>query len=228
MGAQLLNAAGWRPDCTVANMTNLARVLPLGLAPGAPLIIGHPELMTNLNKENAEELSLWRKGKGGKLRIFASAFFQQSVGVSCVYTECPSLPPVTQCWAMGVDPVSSGPPESVLEGSILHALRAAEQEVVFGVARKELVDTVEVWAGNWKTSKRLLNWFNKGTLELTSAFASDIALTVIRLSGWLRCPLVLKEIPKDFFGNIDQQHQSPQKLRWRLLSVSLLMLSPLV
>ena len=76
-----------------------------------------------------------------------------------------------QCWLLGADPASVGPPESVIEGSLLYALQLVQRHLALGSGNGKRVDKVEVWAGNWLTSQGLLRRFNNGALQVTSAFA---------------------------------------------------------
>ena len=67
---------------------------------------------------------------------------------------------------------------------------------------------VEIWAGDWKTSQRLLNGLNEGALGLVSVFASDIVGARRRLADW-RCSLrVLRALPADVFEGRHASEQS--------------------
>ena len=74
VGAQILNSAGWRPNCTAAHSVNFARVPPPRFLPDAPVVIGSPESMRSVSADQAEGLTKSLNAARSSLKVFASAF----------------------------------------------------------------------------------------------------------------------------------------------------------
>ena len=98
-----------------------------------------------------------------------------------------------------MDPHSTGPPVSVVEGSILHALQVTTEVLRFPPAQTRNWRCSTVYAGSRGTTEQLLRWFNTGAMGLRSAYAAEIALTIIELATILSTPLILRAAPEDFY-----------------------------
>ena len=135
--------------------------------------------------------------KGG-LHITAGAFFQHGLGYSVTWEKMPEGDIRTHGWIIGYDTWSTYPPCALLEGSILHALRQTER--LLDERKEPYPKYVEILAGNQQTLDALLKWANKGTIKLTSSMASDIIAYLYKLASKLKCTLILRDLPEDFFN----------------------------
>ena len=63
------------------------------------------------------------------------------------------------------------PPVYILQAALLHALHIVEKYLTGGGA--DLL-YIAIKAGSWRTNLALSKWFNRGTIGLESAAASDV------------------------------------------------------
>ena len=110
VGAQILTASGWRPDCPREDTVNVARALPPPQSPQAPMVITPLECLEHLPTSTKEAMAYWEESTGSGLEIAVSAFYQQGYGVSCGCIQIQGHIIGMHSWVMGSDPVSSGPP----------------------------------------------------------------------------------------------------------------------
>ena len=73
-----------------------------------------------------------------ELQIFTAAFPQYHTGASCACTMMPGDTPSTHGWVMGVDPLSIGPPEDIIEGAALRELQRAELKKIIRPPPKKI------------------------------------------------------------------------------------------
>ena len=118
------------------------------------------------------------------------------------------MAPSAQGLKLGADPVSVGPPDYIIEGTVLHALLSAETALSLAQEHAINFGYIEVQTGNWKTIQRISSWCNSGNLGFVSAAATSIVQVMCRLAQRLPCPLLLKALPGDFFEN-NEKHVDP-------------------
>ena len=75
-----------------------------------------------------------------------------------------------------------------------------------------LASHIVLLAGNWRTTRNLRSWFREGALTLKSAALSEIAKFLLYMKNGLRCPLIIKELPADFFKDATPSDQTPAGL----------------
>ena len=109
IGAQILNASGWRPDCAQAQDTNIERILPPRPSEGAPLKSPRAGVLDMGDPKLCHLIDVLDLTEPTGVVVHASAFFQGGCGASCACIRMMDDPPETQRWIMGVDSVSSGP-----------------------------------------------------------------------------------------------------------------------
>ena len=189
MGTQILEASGWRPDCTRAQEINIERSLPPKPETGAPFASpttgvlgpGAPQFHCRLDHLDPVCLS----GVG----VHVGAFSQNGCGASCACVRIQNDAPITQGWVWGLDPASTGPPAFVAESALLHALKAVEAlRTQLGV-RWQSIEYVKIQAGNNRTRGAISNWFEHGALNLHSTAASEIAVFLKNLKSEMECPV---------------------------------------
>ena len=135
----------------------------------------------------------------------------------------PGKPPVAQGWVLGLDKYSTGPPESLIEGSLWHALRMVEEMISTHKELEETWSAIKVYAGNKRTTEQLLNWFNKGALGLKTVYAAEIVAALNRLAKSVKQPILIQDPPGDFFNKKGTTDSSPGGLvmvtAWRLIDI---------
>ena len=129
--------------------------------------------------------------------VAVGAFFQQGVGASCASVMIPGELPRTHGWEFGIDQASPAPPVFAMEPGLLHSLLLVEQHN--SQAEVPSPPFYQVRTGTWELMSKLIRWFNEGDNGLLSTAASDIIMAMGRLEGELRCPLIVRSLPKGFF-----------------------------
>ena len=196
VGLQVLAAAGWRPDCTVDAPVNLRKSLLPKDAAGR-IFVEPSILMRHTEATDHVGYRAWMHDPEGGVDVVVGAFYQQGMGASCAsVASCGGLP-CAQGWILGVDPASSDPPGFISEAGLLHALLLVERH-------NQQVDTdpppfYQVRTGTWGLMMGLIKWLNEGSNDAVSAAAPDIILALGRLETVLKCPLILRPLPGDFF-----------------------------
>ena len=162
-----------------------------------PIIIGAPDQMTLLSQDTRHWLAQRAPPhKNQQICIEAAASYQHGIGFSCVSTLTPKRVPRLQTWVMGTDLVSAGPPDNIIEGSVLHALKQVQGLLEPSAFKPLDLEVIKVFAGAPKVLSAIRDWFNTGTLSLNSAAASEIALILREISMRLPCPLVICSLPR--------------------------------
>ena len=98
---------------------SVPRILPRPTRLTALTIVHSPEQMRFLLAEAYGALVRRMDFTGVSLIVSAGAFFQRGIGVCCTSDPSPRQVPRMQGWVMRSDPVFTGPPAYVIEGSIL-------------------------------------------------------------------------------------------------------------
>ena len=209
IGAQILNASGWRPDCAQAQDTNIERILPPRPSEGAPLKSPRAGVLDMGDPKLCHLIDVLDLTEPTGVVVHASAFFQGGCGASCACIRMMDDPPETQRWIMGVNSVSSGPPEYVIEGTLLHALRIVDACCDRLRASQRTFTHVAARAGNERVHAAIVAWFRTGTVGLRSAAASEIAALIRKLKATLRCPIQLESLPAGFLEQGKATDQPP-------------------
>ena len=159
IAVQVAVASGWRPDCSTGSMGLEGKKLPpLG---GNPCfyIDSYRPMGSAKGKQSVEiAVERWRNGSNKGLSITTGAFYQNGAGVSGAWINEPGKVPCTQVWMLGEDRVSLRPPSFVLEASVLHALLVTEEKIE---AEGNCYEYIVIKAGNWKTNRMLVRWFEE-------------------------------------------------------------------
>ena len=124
------------------------------------------------------------------------SFFQEGVGASSAWICQPDGFTFTQAWVLGEDHFSAEPPEFILECSVAHALVLVERQLK---AEGACPAYIGVKVGNGRVITTLKAWFNSGTAGRLTAAASDLIRCFSRLIPILPSPIVIEEIPRNFF-----------------------------
>ena len=200
IAVQILNRAGWRPDCSLDSDLDMTKMLPPHeKAEKICVEMGgcrdHETSQSQVVPQKGSPLSDNQAIMSDELAIATGAFYQQGHGVSAAVIREPGKLPHTQVWGLGTDTVSSEPPAFVLEASILHALLLTE-----GLLREHALTPkcITLTTGTWRTCHILSEWQKRGTLALRSAAAPEIAKTWHRLNNLLPCKLVIRAIPREY------------------------------
>ena len=212
IGAQVLGASGWRPDCAVPQSINVSRAIPPTLPCSAPILFSGMEPPECGHEEHKRRAGNGLSSNGEGLNVTAGAFYQNKFGISCACACLPRQTPVLNGLVLGMDPVSTGPPQYILEGSLLHALTMVEGLQSAIEANREAISHIVLQAGSWRAVRDLRSWIHDGTLTMNSAAASQIAKVLFRVRDWLCCPLIIRELPADFFRDATPADHTPAGL----------------
>ena len=196
VGLQVLVAAGWRPDCTIADRISCAKVIPPKCRPNAPIIIG------NINEMRwGEDCDVSMEHT---LQIEVRVFYTGGYGFTCSYLRSPSGEIRSQGWVVGWDN-EQYPPVFMSEFAVLRGCMLARD---FIQETETLVNPtiIMISAGRLLEQERILRWFNEGWMGLESAIAGDIIEIFVQLADVLKCPLVMSgtEWCRVEFGDIDR------------------------
>ena len=187
----------------------MGRIIPPTFPRSAPLLFlgtEPPECDHEAHKARAQD-GLLSNREG--LSVTAGAFFQNKFGISCVYACLPRQTPTLNGLVLGTDPASTGPPEYILQGSLLHAPKVVEELKPIIEENRMSINHIVLQAGSWRAIRDLRSWFHDGVLTMNSSAASEIAETLFRVKDWLCCPLIIKELPTDFFRDATPADQTP-------------------
>ena len=110
---------------------------------------------------------------------------------------------------MGEDHTSLGPPDYVVEGSFLHALRIVDALTTHGNIDWSTIRHVTIGTSGQHWPSVLAKWFKRNTFELQSSAASEIITTLERVKLSLNCPLLFTSLPSDFLQIMRASDQSP-------------------
>ena len=196
VGLQVLHASGWRPDCTHEDVFNVEKSLPPRDPRHMVIFSGWENMRWHRNIKMPQGYKSWIEGAPGGLSVTVGSFFQGGVGASSAWVRRPDGFTFTQAWVLGEDPFSVEPPEFILECSVVHALVLVERQLK---AEGTCPTYIGVKAGNGRVITTLKAWFNSGTAGLLTAAASDLIGCFSRLIPMLPCPIVIEEIPHNFF-----------------------------
>ena len=181
VGLQILAAAGWRPDCAVADTISCSKIVPPTCRSGAPIIIGNIDEMKWIADCDLDTTNM--------LRIEVRTFYVGGYGFSCSYVRLPSGGVSSQGWIVGWDN-EQYPPVFVHEFAVLHGCMLA-LSTIRDTRTGSKPALIMVSAGRQLEQERLLSWFNAGRMGLESAAAGSIIELCAQLANELECPLVL-------------------------------------
>ena len=121
---QALVHAGWRPDCATSQRRNVLKSL-LPEDPTGKLVCSTMMHMRDipLGCGLGSSYGAWLREEKGGLMVTAGAFFQDNIGYSISWEKDSTEELASHGWIIGYDAVSQSPPVSIIEGSLLHALR---------------------------------------------------------------------------------------------------------
>ena len=117
-GVQVLDAAGWRPDCAVGSGLNVAKRLPPKDTRGSPLI-EHTDLLKYATSGGVPGYQGWLDDPSGGTGLTTFVFFQDGFRASCAPQIDSVGLPGAQGWIFGADEVSEEPPTFLTEGGLL-------------------------------------------------------------------------------------------------------------
>ena len=196
---QALTRVGWRPDCAVSQDINIQKAIPPDNSK-AHFVIYTLEHMRDIPLGGGHpSYNAWLASKPGGLHIKVGAFFQHGLGYGVAWIRDPNNKITVDTWIMGYDNTNwnEHPPVSVIEGSLLHALRLVERYSGNNVLAPKYI---AVNVGNQETQNTLLKWFNKGDLDLMSGFATEIIRSFRRLvAAEFECTAIFRDLPESFF-----------------------------
>ena len=150
-------------------------------------------------------------GEDGGLHVTTGEFFQNGAAVSCAWIKRPAEVVHTRGWILGNDGYSRTPPTVVPEAGILHALTLVYDYLVGKQGDREPTYIV-VNAGSGNVNRQLRAWFMRGTLRLSSAMASEIAIKLCEIIPLLKCALILDSLPPWFFDDANSRGSRPQDI----------------
>ena len=172
VGAQILAASGWRPDCAMDMKANVAKSPPTENARNF-VIIEPSESMRHSSPEKLEGYQACPGNPNSGVTITARASSQDGVGSSCASKRVRAGLPGAQGWIVGKDAASVNPPASLQELSLLHAMLSVDNYL-----REATVDVAPpfflITTGSRALVTKLMAWFNEGSVRFEYAVASDI------------------------------------------------------
>ena len=176
---------------------------------GAPLLTPEGEILETGTPELYQKLNKIDLDKSLGIVVYTCAFFQDGFGSSCAYIRIGKDTPMTEGWVMGEDHTSLGPPDYVVEGSFLHALRIVDALTTHGGIDWSTIHQVTIGTSGQHWPSVLAKWFRHNTFELQSSAASEIITTLERVKLRLNCPLFFTSLPSDFLEILSASDQSP-------------------
>ena len=210
VGAQILMASGWRPDCAQEHTMHLGRALPPRPNSGAPVLTTMNEMLDAGQEAKAHLLCEGTQEKEPAITIYACSFFQEGYGISCACIVTKTRIIGVQGWVLGEDRVSLGPPIYVDEAPLMHALYILRAMLgQKGEHSLTTEDLVEIQAGGRKPMQEVHNWFRTGDHDLQSSAASRILETLADIKEKLPCMLKMGALPTSFFESPSSRAGSP-------------------
>ena len=151
----------------------------------------------------------WMSGEEGGLHVTTGGFSQEGMAASCAWIKRPDGIAHTQGWILGGDGFSRTPPTVVPEAGVLHALMLVHESMTKPGGR-QAPSYIVFHGGNGNVNRQLRTWFTKGTLRLSSAMASEIAIKLREIIPLLECTLILDSLPPWFFDGAKPMGSRPQ------------------
>ena len=123
MGARVLSAAGWRPDCSQEQTLNIERAVPPGFDPRYPMVFGAPEASPFIPKKMAESMYTYLENtpKDQYLYVEVRVALEGGVGTLNAYCRSPTGGVLTRGWIKGLTVMDRIPTylwESALEKAL--------------------------------------------------------------------------------------------------------------
>ena len=193
VGLQILHLSGWRPDCASMEYCNVDRAVPPSMSIEAPIIVGAPDAMRWYPDSVKETMDLLLEKAKVVIEVEAKTFYHSGVGISCAHIKWSDGSVSVQGRIVG-EAACEERPAYLSEMPLLHALRVVE-EALDGLRAPP--ECIKVTAGSALSCRYLLRWFNKGSLGLKSAVASEIIGHCNTLAQRLPCPLFIYSRPSD-------------------------------